>query len=187
MKKNGISWRRAWAFFAVAVVAAGVAFSAKAQTVESVSASVQGGSEVVRVDFSAPLAAVPAGFAIQAPARVALDIPGATNGMGRSTVDINQGNVRSVNVVQSGDRMRVVVNLKAPAKHSVQLQGKSMLVVFDSTVAAGPAPTTQPAFAESRNVEMQPIRDRRGALRGARCRCVHARARSQRAHRPARG
>ena len=45
---------------------------------------------------------MPTGFAIQSPARIALDVPGATNGIGRSAVDINQGNLRSVNVVQAG-------------------------------------------------------------------------------------
>jgi type IV pilus assembly protein PilQ len=166
MKNNGISWRQAWTFV-VAMAAAGLAFSARAQnSVEAVTGSIQGGSEVVRIDFSQPLTAVPAGFSIQAPARVALDVPGATNGMGRNSVEINQGNVRSVNVVQAGDRTRLVVNLKAPASYRAQLQGKSLLVVFDPVVTASPTPTQQPAFAESRNTEVQPIRDldfRRGA------------------------
>jgi type IV pilus assembly protein PilQ len=168
MKKNRITWRGAWACAAV-FLAAGWSFAAAAEPViEAVSSSSQGGVEVVRVDFSEPLAAVPAGFAIQAPARVALDIPGVTNGMGRSTVDINQGNVRSVNVVQSGGRTRVVLNLKAPAAYQAQLQGKSLLVVFDPQAAATPAAATAaaPVFAESRNTEPQPIKDmdfRRGA------------------------
>ena len=168
MKKNRITWRGAWAFAAV-FVAAGWSFAAAAEPViEAVSSSSQGGVEVVRVDFSEPLAAVPAGFAIQAPARVALDIPGVTNGMGRSTVDINQGNVRSVNVVQSGGRTRVVLNLKTPAAYQAQLQGKSLLVVFDPQAVASPAAATAapPVFAESRNTEPQPIKDmdfRRGA------------------------
>jgi type IV pilus assembly protein PilQ len=52
------------------------------------------------------------------------------------------------------------VNLKAPAGYHAQLQGKSLLVVFDPVVAAGPsAPAQQPAFSESRNVEVQPIKD----------------------------
>ncbi len=159
--KNGISWLRAWAYFGVAVVASGLAFSARAQTtsIESVTGSIQGGSEVVRIDFSQPLTAVPPGFAIQAPARVALDVPGASNGLGRPTVEINQGNVRSVNVVQSGDRTRLVINLKTAANYRAQLQGKSLLVVFDGATAVSPAPTSQPVFAESRNVETQPIRD----------------------------
>jgi type IV pilus assembly protein PilQ len=159
MKNNRSHWRQAWAF-ALACVAAGMAFSAHAQNaVEAVTGTIQGGVEVIRVDFAQPLTAVPAGFSIQAPARVALDIPGASNGIGRNTVDINQGNVRSVNVVQAGDRTRLVVNLKAPAGYRAQLQGKSLLVVFDPVATATAAPTTQPAFAESRNVEVQPLKD----------------------------
>ncbi|HTH80827.1 MAG TPA: type IV pilus secretin PilQ [Ramlibacter sp.] len=157
--KNKSHWRQAWAF-ALACAAAGMAFSAHAQNaVEAVTGTIQGGVEVIRVDFAQPLTAVPAGFSIQAPARVALDIPGASNGIGRNTVDINQGNVRSVNVVQAGDRTRLVVNLKAPAGYRAQLQGKSLLVVFEPVATANAAPTTQPAFAESRNVEVQPLKD----------------------------
>jgi type IV pilus assembly protein PilQ len=166
MNKNHITWRMAWAFAAL-LVTAGWSSALRAQTVvESVTSSMQGGVEVVRIDFSQPLTAVPAGFAIQAPARIALDVPGATNGLGRSTVDINQGNLRSVNVVQSGDRTRLVLNLKAAAAYKAQLQGKSLLVVLDPVGVAGPASTTAPVFAESRNVETQPIRDldfRRGS------------------------
>ncbi len=156
MNKNLNQWQRAIAAAGLLLAASG----AWAQTViEAVTSSIQGGVEVVRIDFSQPLQAVPAGFAIQAPARVALDIPNATNGIGRSTVEINQGNVRSVNVVQSGDRTRVVLNLKAAATYRAQLQGKSLLVVLDGVATASPAPAAQPAFAESRNFETQPIRD----------------------------
>ncbi len=155
-----VAWRGVCAFAGAFLVAAW-SFSAAAQTVvESVSSSIQGGVEVVRIEFSQPLQAVPAGFAIQAPARVALDIPGASNGLGRSTVEINQGNVRSVNVVQSGDRTRLVLNLKSPAAYKAQLQGKSLLVVLEPAVAASsPSTSSQPVFAEARNVETQPIRD----------------------------
>ena len=166
MKKSPFNWRMAWTF-AVVFLAAGWSSALRAQTVvESVTSSIQGGVEVVRIDFSQPLAAVPAGFAIQAPARIALDVPGATNGLGRSTVDINQGNLRSVNVVQSGERTRLVLNLKSPTAYKAQLQGKSLLVVLDPVAVAGPVSNTAPVFAESRNTEMQPIRDldfRRGS------------------------
>jgi type IV pilus assembly protein PilQ len=159
MNNNGITWRRAWAL-AGSLIAAGWSFSAMAQTaVESVTSSIQGGVEVVRIDFSQPLTAVPAGFAIQAPARVVLDIPGARNALGRSTQEINQGNTRSVNVVQSGDRARVVLNLKTSASYRAQLQGKSLLVVFDPVAAAGPAAPAQQVFAENHNLETQPIKD----------------------------
>jgi type IV pilus assembly protein PilQ len=61
---------------------------------------------------------VPAGFAIQAPARIALDIPGASNGLGRSSVEVNQGNLRSLNVVTAGDRTRLV--LEPEDRHRLQ-------------------------------------------------------------------
>jgi type IV pilus assembly protein PilQ len=98
-------------------------FAAQAQTaIEAVSGSVQSGVEVVKIDLSQPLTAVPTGFSIQSPARIALDFPGVANGMGRSTVDINQGNLRSVSVVQAGDRTRVVLNLKQATPYKAQIK-----------------------------------------------------------------
>lgn len=80
-----------------------MALAAHAQNaIEAVSSSIQGGQEVIRVDLAQPLTAVPTGFAIQAPARIALDFPGVSNGMGRNAVEVNQGNLKTVNVVQAG-------------------------------------------------------------------------------------
>lgn len=136
-----------------------ICHAAQAQNIiESVTGSLLGGGEVIRVDFSQPLAALPAGFLVQAPARIALDLPGAANGLGRSLVDINQGNLRSVNVVQAGDRTRLVLNLKQPTTYTTQIQGKSLLISLDS-IAANAAATISPVFAESQNRDTQPLRD----------------------------
>jgi len=167
MKKySGMTWRRLLVFVG-SLLASGIFCSAQAQTtVEAVSSSIQGGVEVVRIDFSQPLTAVPAGFAIQSPARIALDIPGAVNGLGRSSVELNQGNIRSVNVVTAGERTRLVMNLKSATAYKAELQGKSLLVTLEPLAVAAPPVSTQPAFAESRNSDTQPIRDldfRRGA------------------------
>jgi type IV pilus assembly protein PilQ len=137
-----------------------LAVAAKAQgAIESVSGSIQSGVEVVRIDLSQELKAVPTGFAIQSPARIALDFPGVANSMGRSTVEINQGNLKSVSVVQAGDRTRVVLNLKQYAAYKTQLQGKSLLVVLESVVAAAPSASTAPVFAESRARDTAPLKD----------------------------
>ncbi|MBL0423929.1 type IV pilus secretin PilQ [Ramlibacter alkalitolerans] len=158
MKTTKWSWRAIVAVGAMLASACwGVAQAAPA--VESVRGSMQGGVEVVRIDFTEPLTSVPTGFAIQSPARIALDIPGATNAMGRSAVDINVGNLRSVNVVQAPDRARLVLNLKTPTNYRTQVEGKSLIVTLDGVALAG---STQPApqtFAESRNRDTQPIRD----------------------------
>jgi len=71
--------------------------------IQSITSSQQSGTEVVRIELTEPLSAVPNGFSVQAPPRIAIDLPGVSNAMGRNSVDINQGNLRSVSVAQAGD------------------------------------------------------------------------------------
>jgi type IV pilus assembly protein PilQ len=155
MKTNVWSWRALLA--AAAVFVSGWAQAAPA--VENITGSLQGGAEVVRIELSEPLTALPTGFATQSPARIALDVPGVTNTMGRNAVEMNVGNLRSVNVVQSGDRARVVLNLKTPTNYKLALDGKALVVTLDPVAQTVAAATAQPAFSESRNREAQPLRD----------------------------
>lgn len=127
--------------------------------IESVTGSTQGGVEVVKIELSQALSALPSSFSIQSPARIALDFPGVFNAMGRSTVDINQGNLKSVNVVQAGDRTRVVVNLKQAANFKAQLQGKSLLLILDAAVDKSVELVASPVFAENKNRDTLPIKD----------------------------
>lgn len=114
--------------------------------IQSLTGSVQSGVEVVRIETAEPLSAVPAGFTIQSPARIALDFPGVVNGIGRNAVEIGQGNLRSANVVQAGDRTRVVINLKQASAYQAKLEGKTLLLVLENVPAAGAtAPATQVA------------------------------------------
>ncbi|MDB5742298.1 MAG: type pilus secretin PilQ [Polaromonas sp.] len=128
-------------------------------SIQAVSGSVQGGSEVIRIEFSEPLAQIPTGFSIQSPARIALDFQGVSSSTGRSAIDINLGNMRSANVIQAGERTRVVLNLKTPTAYKAELQGKSLLIVLDSQAAAAPALEAAPIFAQSRNRDTVPLRD----------------------------
>jgi len=111
-----------------------------AAVVQAITSSQQAGSDVVRIELSEPLATVPAGFVVQAPPRIAIDLPGVTNGMSRNSVDINQGNLRTVNMAQAGDRTRLVLNLRQPTTYRAQLQGKTLLLVLDPALAQAPAP-----------------------------------------------
>jgi type IV pilus assembly protein PilQ len=167
-EKSMAAWRSR--LFAT-VVLAGVAVPAWSQSIQAINSSQQAGAEVIRVELSEALSAVPAGFTVQAPPRIALDLPGVTSALGKSSVEINQGNLRSVNVAQSGDRTRLVLNLKQPAGYRAQLEGKVLIVTLENTVPAtltsssGPAQTTT-RFAESLNRSQLPLKDidfRRGA------------------------
>ena len=149
-------WQRFFWFLALLLNA----FVAQAQTaIEAVSGSIQAGVEVVRIDLNQTLTALPTGFAIQSPARVALDFPGVSNAMGRSTVEINQGNLKSVSVVQAGERTRVVLNLKQSASYKTEIQGKSLLVTLATAVPTRDTPTSVATFAENRSRDSAPLKD----------------------------
>ena len=139
--------------------------------IESISGFMQGGSEVVRIDMREPLAAPPAGFVVQNPARIALDFPGVSSKMGRTAVDMNHGNLRSAQVVPSTDRTRVVVNLKQHTSYKAAIDGKSLLILLDPVPAASTANEAPRTFAENRNSSVLPLRHidfRRGASNSGR-------------------
>jgi len=166
LEKPMSSWRSR--FLALALTAGATLPAWSQNAIQSINSSQQAGSEVVRIELSEPLSAVPAGFTVQAPPRVAIDLPGVTNGLGKSTVEINQGNLRSVSIAQSGDRSRLVLNLKAPAGYRAQIDGKVLIVSLDNnapaTLASSSGQTTR--FAESLNRTQLSLRDidfRRGS------------------------
>ena len=138
-------------------------FSAWAQNkIQSIAGALQGGTEIVRVELAEPLSVLPTGFAIQAPARIALDIPNATNSLGKTLVDVNQGNLKTINVVEGGERARLVLNLKQPTSYKAELQGKVLLIILDpvaSTASASTATRVGTLFAQDGNNETLPLRD----------------------------
>jgi len=156
-KSTMAQWLRAAGLGLLTFGALAVAHAQNA--IESVTSSTQSGAEVIRIDLSQPLTAVPAGFAVQTPARIALDFPGVTNAIGRSAIEVNQGNLRSVNVVQAGDRSRVVLNLKQATAYKAEIQGKSLLVVLEPVAGAALAVSAATTFAENRNRDTLPLKD----------------------------
>ena len=158
-KQNRCMQNPTWMKFFLPLALLLAAMPSYAQTaIEAVSSSTQGGTEVIKIDLSQPLSAVPSSFSIQSPARIALDFPGISNGMGRSTIDTNQGNLKSVSVVQAGDRTRVVLNLKQATTFKTQLQGKSLLIMLDATVGAAPvAPAA--VFSENQSRDTLALKD----------------------------
>ena len=134
--------RRGWAVrlsgFMLALSALTITSGATAQdasknSLESINTSTQqGGKVVVRVNFKVPLTSVPAGFTVANPARIALDLPNTTNGLGKSTVDVGQGDVRSISVVEVANRTRMVLNLSRNLNYTAALDGNALVVTVDA-------------------------------------------------------
>ena len=141
--------------------------AAWAQTqIRAINTSQQAGVDVVRIELSEPLTAIPTGFMVQTPPRIAIDLPGVVNGIGRNQVDINQGNLRSAAVAQAGDRSRIVLNLRQASNYSAKLEGNALVLVLGASAPAAQATGEPVHFAQSLNTTPQALRDidfRRGA------------------------
>lgn len=155
-------------FLAAAALSVGLFAPACAQSqnmIRAVTASQTATGEEVRVELSEAFSGEAKGFAIQSPPRVAVDLPKVGNGLGSSSVALNQGNVRSVSVASTGDRTRLVVNLRQAATYRTAVDGKTIKIALEASVA--PAATSSTVhFADSQNRDQLAIRDidfRRGS------------------------
>lgn len=118
--------------------------------IERVDATQTAQGVILQIRLKSPLKAMPASFSIANPARVALDLPNTANASGKGLYELNQGDLRSVNVVQAQGRSRVVLNLKRAVNHSISLEGSTVLVALGAaseatSFRAEAAPVAAPA------------------------------------------
>lgn len=110
---------------------------AQENAIESITANQQGSNVVVKVTLKNPLTKPPIGFSITSPARIALDFAGTSNATGKTAQEIGLGDVRNVNVVQAGERSRLVFNLLRPLTYATTIEGNTVIVTIDGS--GGPA------------------------------------------------
>jgi type IV pilus assembly protein PilQ len=152
--EEGVSKRwRALGAVILSALFTGVSFTALAtNSISDVTVSKgPAGRTLVRITTSEPLAGPPAAFMISNPPRLALDFPDTQNGTGKAMQESQEKNVRSVNVVQAGNRTRLVVNLANPQNFETQVDGKTLLVTLTEQALPAVAPSGQVShFAESK-------------------------------------
>ena len=129
-------------------------------SIDSLLVTQQNGNTIVKLNFKQPLAAPPSSFSVANPARVVFDFAGTANGLGRTVQQVNEGEIRSINMVQVGDRTRLVLNVKKMGNYQGEIQGNSFLVTLAPTSSAEPVATPVQHFSASPVVaEEQAIRD----------------------------
>ncbi|UVJ44400.1 type IV pilus secretin PilQ [Pseudomonas sp. LS1212] len=132
-------------------------------------AALPGDRVELKLSFDGP-APAPKGYATEQPARIALDLPGVTNGLAVKRRDLGSGNARSVVVVEAKERTRLVVNLAAQAPYSTRVEGNDLVLVIgqgsdalpgrapgQTQVSPTPAPARVPAASGRaiRNIDFQ--------------------------------
>ncbi|HYR05123.1 MAG TPA: type IV pilus secretin PilQ, partial [Gallionella sp.] len=90
------------------------------------------------------------GFTINTPPRIALDFPNTTNGLGKSVQDFNEGDLRNANIVQAGNRTRLVINLNQMLAYDTKIDGNSLLITLQGKVADQAAVGGTSRFAEAK-------------------------------------
>jgi len=151
-------------------LAAGSA-SAQENAIESISSTQQGASLVVRIALKEVPVKAPIGFSITNPARIAVDFSSTVNATGKTIQEIDQGGVRNVNIVQAGDRTRLVFNLSRPMIYATGVEGKIVTVTLDGPAASAalpaspavPANIKPSAAAATERPALQSIDFRKGA------------------------
>jgi type IV pilus assembly protein PilQ len=165
-------FRNTLRFFASSVALGVLVAQAHAADVNSINGlSVSGntdGSIVMKVELQKPLADLPAGFTINTPPRIAFDFANTSNGLGKSTQDFSEGGLRSANIVQAGNRTRLVINLEQMLTYDAKIAGNSLLITMHgkaagtSAVEAKATRFAEPKLGSNQKHALRDIDFRRG-------------------------
>ncbi len=117
--------------------------------------SLSGGKVELKLSFdSAPPKAQ--GYIIERPARISLDLPDTSSEVNKYN-DVNKAGVKSVTVLEVGNRTRLIINLDRPESYTTRTQGDNLFVIIggqqmaqEPVIAdATPAPTPAPVKAST--------------------------------------
>ena len=141
---------------AVLGVASGAVAQSTQNSIDNLDVSQSGGQVVVRLTFKNPVTAPPGSFTIANPARIAFDFPSTANGLGRNSQNVGEGMLRSMNIVQVGERTRLVLNLRDLVPYQAKADGVNYLITLASATEAVAGPQH---FAEGRTDLQHAVKD----------------------------
>jgi type IV pilus assembly protein PilQ len=132
---------------------------AQQNSIENLDVTQAGGQVMLRVNLKNPISAVPGSFTVANPARIAFDFADTTNGLGRNSQDVGEAVLRSLNVVQVGDRTRLVLNLRTIVPYESKVDGNSLLITLAAVLPGQPAGAGAARFAEGRSDVQHSLQD----------------------------
>ena len=132
-------------------------------------ATAPGNLTMVKVTLDQPLAAAPRGISLSNPdsARIYFDFLNTANLLGKNIQKAGDGGVRSLNLVQVGNRTRLVMNLSRPMNYDAVIEDKVLLITLRGVVAESTAAGSATHFAEVKSngsqLNLRDVEFRRGA------------------------
>lgn len=126
--------------------------SGAGNSIQSLSVSAApGGKLVLKLGLKNTLANPPLNFSISNPARIVFDFPNTTNGLGKSTQKFDIGELRGTNIVQSGNRTRLVVNLSQTLVYDAHTQGANLLITLHGKIPTASGTVASARFSEAKS------------------------------------
>jgi type IV pilus assembly protein PilQ len=119
-------------------------------------------SQVIKIVMKDPVEAMPVSFTTSNPHRLVVDFADTSNSIGRVQEALNSAAIKNYQIVQSGQRTRIVFNLNAPASHELRKDRNMVLVVLHAATikADSSTPVSAPArFADAGTQRGYGIRD----------------------------
>ncbi|MBA3770114.1 MAG: type IV pilus secretin PilQ family protein [Blastocatellia bacterium] len=106
------------------------------------------GKVVIKFTLKQKLANPPGTFSVNTPPRIALDFADTSNAIGKNFMELREGELRNLNIVQAGTRTRVVMSLNRSVPYETKIEGNTLLLTLQGAeqIAAGAETATR--FAE---------------------------------------
>ncbi|QOT76155.1 type IV pilus secretin PilQ [Cupriavidus basilensis] len=119
--------------------------------IKRVDATTVGEQTVFTVEMQGPPAQKPADFTTQNPPKLAIDFLDTGFSAGRAQYDFGGKLLKSANVVQIGDRTRVILDLTRVASYRTEVRGNLFVVLLDNVAptARAAVPTFAPSSAQA--------------------------------------
>ena len=104
--------------------------------------TVQDGVMLVKVTVDESFDSVPVGVSLNNPFRIYFDLHNISNALEKNFIEIDEGNLNSINIVEVGDRTRLVLNLSKLMSQEVSVEGNTFLIklgIISESKAVGSA------------------------------------------------
>src|SRR5690606_7033656 len=101
--------------------------------------TLSGGRVAIRIQTAQPIANPPPGFTLNNPPRIALDFPDTANGLNKTSLDVDQGPLKSISIAQAKERTRMVLNLSKAVTYNTTTEGNQATIILQGDAISAQA------------------------------------------------
>ena len=117
-----------------------------ANAIQQIQVRRDGNNILLKLEMQEPIKAAPGTWSIVEPPRVVFDFPDTDNKTGTTVQQVNEGDLKTVNLVQADSLTRLVLNLYRATKYSTEVEGKNLYIRLTAQTAASSAEAAPSAY-----------------------------------------